>query len=269
VTRHLRLAALAALPGLLACSPSSGDRATPGPVGDAWVFVGDSITAQGWFWSAQSQLGATGLLVDQLTSAYTSQTGTTVSSAAANAAPGVVDVVTPVGKERIYPINSGVAHNRIADLDADAAARVTRYDPKLVVVEVGINDIMGGTGTSAFRASYDSFLGKVATESPIAAIVCLSVVLWGEQWTPGPPLAWNNGVASYDTIIPGYNDEIEGSCVAHGGTYVDVYGPMLTAESIQNTPAPGLPQGVLTLDHIHPTAAGQLIMSDAVRLAIN
>jgi lysophospholipase L1-like esterase len=264
MTRRLQLAALSAVVGLLACTPNS-----PLSVAQTWVFVGDSITTQGWFWSAQSQLHATGLLVDQLAEAYTSQFGTTLSGEAASASAGVVDVVTGKGPEQILPINSGVAHNQIADLDADATMRVTRYDPKLVVVQVGINDIGAGIGTRAFRTSYDSFLGKVAAGSPRAAIVCLSVVAWGEQWTSGPPIAWNNGVASYDTIIPVYNNEIEGSCVAHGGTYVDVYGPMLTAESMQNTPAPGLVQGVLTQDHVHPTAAGQLVMSNAVRLAVN
>jgi lysophospholipase L1-like esterase len=208
------------------------------------------------------------LLVDQLTAADTSQSGTT-DSGGANASRGGVDVVTATGTDHIYPINSGVPGNRIADLDANATMRVTRYDPKLVVVEVGINDIRTGVGTSAFRTSYDSFLGKVATGSPLPALVCLSVVAFGEQWTSGPPMAWSNSGESYDAIIPGYNNEIQGSCVAHGGIFVDVYGAMLTAESMQNTPAPGLLQGVLTQDRVHPTAAGQLVMSDAVRLAIN
>lgn len=237
--------------------------------GDRIVFVGDSITAEGWWGS--STVGGTGLAVDQINAQIpiiaaprfaTSTGGATVVSGASPAT--VLSVSTQAA---IDPVNSGVAGNKIANLAAAVASRVTDYNPQIIVVQVGINDVVAATGTGSFRTSYDSFLDQIRTWSSSVPIICLSVTLWGEQWASGP-LRWNNGPSSHDIDLPPYNTEVQASCTSHGGTYIDVYQAFLVAESIQNTPEPGIAEGVLTRDHIHPTAAGQLVMSNALMTQI-
>ncbi len=247
-------------------------------VGSKIVFVGDSITFQGWFGDSASLVGGTGLLVNQLSQPLVAKRGGTLAAGALRATvsvgsnPGAVSVVT--GGGQINAINSGVSQNKVADIEGAIAARITDYAPIGVVLEIGVNDCRGlnaGSPTPlvTFRASYDNILATVKATLPTVSIVCLSIFVVQEHWTASGGIHFTGN--PYDTgsttpSIEQYNTEIQASALAHGCTYVDIRTPAALAESIQNTPSPGAIDGILTgaADGIHPSPAGQLVMSNAV-----
>jgi lysophospholipase L1-like esterase len=207
------------------------------------VFAGDSITAFGWYTP----------LVDTILPATAGPTA------------------------RVNAINSGVPQNKVADIEGSVSSRITSYDPSVLVLEVGVNDCRGlntgrPTPLATFRASYDNILATTQVSNPTVKIVCIGILLVAEHWsaTPSPQITGNPyDEGSTTPSIDDYNAEIAASCAAHGGSYVDVRGAAAVAESTMNTPAPGAVDGVLTLpgDGVHPTAAGQLVMSKAAAAA--
>ncbi|MES2339286.1 MAG: GDSL-type esterase/lipase family protein [Pseudomonadota bacterium] len=258
--------------------------ATPIPVsaGTKIVVVGDSITFQGWFSDTESLVGGTGLLVNQLIpplrGARPGVLAGNASTLAAGAQIGRVGSVT--GGGQVAAINSGISQNKVADIEAAIPARITNYNPAVVIVEVGVNDNRGlnsgiPTPLATFRTSYDNVLATTLSTLPSVRIVCVSILLIQEHWATGPPPIFSGNPydvpsgGGFTPSITEYNTEIQGSCVAHGGTFIDVRTPAALAESTMNTPAPGAVDGVLTgaADGIHPSAAGQLIMSTAVAAA--
>lgn len=263
---------------------SSTAQAAPIPVhpGDPVVMVGDSITAQGWYSDTASLVGGTGLLVNQILPPLVGPRRAVVTGnvglVAAGARPSSVASVT--GGGQINAINSGVSGNKIGDIEAAIPARITNFSPKVVVIEVGVNDNRGlNTGVptplATFRASYDNVLATTISAIPTVKIVCIGIIFIQEKWATGPPPVFSGNpydVSSGGGFTPSiteYNTEVQGSCVGHGGTYVDVRTPAALQESISNTPAPGAVDGVLSLaaDGVHPSAAGQLVMSTAAAAA--
>jgi lysophospholipase L1-like esterase len=241
------------------------------------VFVGDSITADGWFDATQSDHGGANLLVQQLSQpTVTPRYGTLAPGASAGivAHGSTVGSVAPVtGGGQVYAINSGVAGNQIADIEAAIPARITNYNPAVVVMLIGINDCrgvpIGPTPLATFRASYDNILATVKSTLPSVQILCVGMFVLFELWASSPPPAHFSGNAldSGAGSIDNYNAQISASAVAHGFPYVDIRAPGGLAEAVQNTPEPGVNQGILTVDGIHPGAAGQLVLSTAVRAA--
>lgn len=197
------------------------------------MFVGDSITADGWFDENESIYGGTNLLVQQL-----------------EAARGDVDVV-----------NSGVGGDQIADIEAAVQTRIINHHPDVVILAVGVNDA-GATAPATFRASYDATLAAIQSGWPSAQIVCVGILLYREQWASSPPPAHFSG-NPLDSQVEDLNVEIEASAAAHGCTYVDTRTPAAAYEEGHNLPEPGAISGVLTVDGLHPNATGQRLMSDA------
>lgn len=231
-----------AVRGIYAPSPTG----TPVPkisvhTGSKILVVGDSLVANAWYDQAQSTVGGTNLLVQQLL-------------------PAVVTA-----------INSGVGGNQVADIDAAIAARITDYNPDVVIIDVGINDCrgvpIGPTPLATFRASYDHIITTVQATLPTVQIACVSLLLLFEKWasSPAPTHFSGNPLDSGAGSIDVYNGEIQASARVHGCVYIDVRAPAAIAEASQNTPEPGVASGVLTGDGLHPLAAGQLVMSTAAR----
>lgn len=184
---------------------------------DRVVFVGDSITENGWYAVAGGLIAQLGALGASLT-----------------------------------VINSGVSGNKVADLAAAVPARVTNYNPNVVVIFIGANDASAGTPPATFRASYDSLISKIVAFAPGVQIVCLSILCQGELWsTSGPSFAGN----AFDSTITSLNAEIAGAA-AGCATYVDIRTQGARYEAEVNTPAPGAASGFLTSDGLHPNATG-------------
>jgi len=135
---------------------------------------------------------------------------------------------------------------------------------------MGYNDLPAATPLAAFRASYDSILVGCRAECPNAQIMCISTFIGGaEQWQSGPlrwALASEFGISA--NYIENYNAQIAASAAFYGAAYVDVRTPALTYESLNNTPEPGTVIGPLTVDTIHPTNAGKLLMSNQAILQV-
>lgn len=209
---------------------SSAGRAGSGPIavhGAALVlFTGDSITAMNW-------MGVKGGLVDQINAQLASQAASPISV-----------------------VNTGVAGDTAAVLSAQVAARITSYNPDIIVIEEGIN---GESETpSQMGSDYASILDQIRAWSSTVPIVCVSILAYYEQWVPGPPPA---AIPAND-VTP-YNVALKAACDSFvNTTWQDNYGPFYVYESIHNAPAPGLASGVLLKDDRHPNPTGQLQMGD-------
>jgi lysophospholipase L1-like esterase len=223
--------------------------------GNLVVFVGDSITQAGWF-------SVAGGFVDQVNA----QIPTVIApryatlapgSAAATVAPGAAtaSVASVAIQNTIRTVNSGIAGNQTADIAAAVAARITNYNPDVVVLLIGINDITFGVPFGTTMTNYESILSQVRAWSTTVQIACLSVLFYGEQWAAGP--VWDNS-PTYDAPIDAVNAAVQALCTTYNATYVPVRPQALTYETINNAPAPGAPSGILTLDRFHPNANGQL-----------
>lgn len=244
------------------------------------LMLGDSLTAQGYFWSQQSQVGGTNLLVDQLSPVTVKQRFATVSGVPAKAT-GVLATVVPVALGgQINAINQGHGQKQIGDALANFSTWVAPFNPAVVVIEFGRNDVNPPlppfipTTLVSYRASYDAVIAQTQAAFPGVRIVCLSIFMDQEQWiTVGGVPTWNNlfdpppSNPTYTPSIVEFNVQTQQSCVNHGGTYIDLRAPALAVEAALNTPEPGSIVGPLTIDDTHPNAAGQSLISNAVRPA--
>ena len=234
--------------------------------GDTLVFVGDSLTALGWMDEAVADIQAA------IPQRYVG--AASVSDGTRGSVVGTPGTFTPIPYDAIVAVNSGVGQNRVANIEADITGRILQYGPTHVIVEVGRNDVnppvapFTPTTLVAFRASLDNILDTVLAADPTISITCLSIFTSGELWiTSGGQPAWNNYFdptpgSSYTPSIAEFDAQIQASCVAHGGTYIDLRGPALAYEAIHNVPEPGTATGTLTVDGTHPNAAGETMMSD-------
>lgn len=248
----------------------------PVTAGTTTVFCGDSLTAEGWFSDVESAVGGTNLLVDQLSSVTVQQwPGIVTNGALVSSATGEIgsNVAVPGGGQ-INAINSGHGQKQIGDCLANINSWILDFFPEVLVLEFGRNDVapplppFTPTTLISFRASYDAVLDQTLAMFPDCKFVCLSILCDGELWLPGP--VWNNffdpGTAEpgYTPSIVEFNQQIQESCIAHGGIYIDLRTPLLAFE-VANNPQPSTATGIATIDGTHPNASGQLLMSDEVR----
>lgn len=144
---------------------------------------------------------------------------------------------------------------------ANAQAAVKAYPPtsstKLMVIEIGTNDLTGNQGTSPitpsikFIPAYGSMIATLHKEAPQAKLVCISV--WSDPTV---------GSKKYDTAI-------QSDCIAAGGKYVSIIGTYQTAKN--HGPA-GLPEdwympGWKT-DTYHPNNAGQAAIATGIEAVL-
>ncbi len=225
--------------------------------GNKVVFVGDSITLAAWY-------AVTGGLVDQINAQiptvvaprYATLAG---GARAATLAPAAVAAtVAPVSiQSPIRVVNSGVSGDETANIDAAVAARITDYNPDVIVLLVGVNDVNLLESTAFITTHYGSILSQIRAWSPTVPIACLSILFIGELWGAGP--VWAN---AKDTALNDANTAIQGLCATYNATYIDARARALTYETVNNAPAPGAASGILTSDGIHPNATGKLQLGD-------
>lgn len=230
--------------------------ALPIVAGDRVHFCGDSITAFGWF-------GPTGGLVDQINATWPTPAMATIPGhctgtvATCTGTTGKAQLDQP-GKKAITVTSSGVVGNKAADIAAAVASRIVAFNPTKVVLEVVINDAIGGTDPTAFQASYDSIIAQTLAALPSVKFLCVSALCYGEQWLPGP--AW--GANSSDSNILALDAAIQAVVAKYSMSYVDLRAPLLVYEAANNTPQPGAVFGVVTADNTHPIiTSGQVLMS--------
>lgn len=222
--------------------------------GDKIVMFGDSITAGIGFgpWYAP--------WVTSVNATYTAAGTTLVSKPAAGpfVSPHRAGAVTtsPNLAPRNYSptiINKGVGGNKIVDLIARVNADVIAQSPTVVIIEEGINDVIGGTDVTTFGNNAVSLLNTITSGLPGVRLAWVSCLCYGEVYpdpTWGPP-------------INAINAKIQTAIAGAGGTYIDVRTPQQAYEAANNTPPPGVNMGILTNDSTHPNATGIPLMSTA------
>lgn len=130
---------------------------------------------------------------------------------------------------------------------------VIDLQPKAVVILAGINDIAENTGPIALTTT----MGNIASMAELAQAHAIKVILCAVL--PANHFPWRPTIAPADKVIA-LNKMIEAYAHAHHFTYVDFYTPMVDADK-------GL-DAKYTLDGVHPTPAGYLIMDTLVEKAI-
>lgn len=223
--------------------------------GDTAVFVGDSITQAGW-------MSVAGGLVDQINAQFPVVNRPRAGALRAGATPAVLApgarpaTLAPVATQaRITAINSGIAGNDTADIEAAVGPRITDHNPDVVVILIGINDVTFGVPLATIEVNYDSILSQIRAWSATVQIVCISILYYGEQWVAGP--AWDN-FPDFDSQIDAANDAIRDLCPLYDATFIDARADSLLYEATHNLPEPGERDGILTQDGLHPNETGQL-----------
>jgi lysophospholipase L1-like esterase len=218
-------------------------------------FVGDSITASGWY-------SETGGFVDQINAQiaafpsrryYSRVSGSGVGNGGGTSSA----IVMPVAASPIVVTASGVSGNTVADIATNVAARITNYNADINVILVGINDAILGTPYATFEASYTSMLSQVVAALPTRQIACCSVLCYGEQWQAGPD-PW--GPNLNDVQCANIDAKIALCTAAVGATYIDFRTTLGVWETQNNPGPPGAASGVFTSDGVHPLASGEVLM---------
>ena len=143
-------------------------------------------------------------------------------------------------------INRGFGGSMIADTTQHAGRIVVPYRPKLIVLYAGDNDVDGGHAPQQVLADFKTFVARVRSDLPDAAIAFVSIkpsVARARLW-PQMREA-NSEIAAW-------------AATQRRVHYVDVAAKMLDAEG---RPRPEL----LREDGLHMTAAGYAIWIDALR----
>lgn len=148
-------------------------------------------------------------------------------------------------------VNSGVSGDKIADIQAAVASRITAYGAQCLVMAIGVNDVRFSTGDSAFSTSFNATIDAAIAAQPSLKILSTGIFVNGED-LPG----------AVETDIANKNAIQLATMVRVGGTYADVHTPLVTWEGVNN---PGhAASGFLTADGFHPNAIGNSLISEWV-----
>jgi lysophospholipase L1-like esterase len=234
---------------------------------DIIVFVGDSITEQGWFNPAVAAIDAG--FVPRVSPGGR-------ATGAVGVATGKVASVTPTSfTPSLQVVNSGESGDGVQNIVANVATRITAFNPTLVVLEVGVNDCLGDTDLGLFTTDYNSILDQTIAANPGVKIMCVPIITIGEQWktVSGVP-QWNDKLVpppsnpTFTPWIDDYNAVIQAACTRVGANYVETRNEYLAYESTHNTPQIGSFDNVLTLplpsnpNGVHPNSAGQVFLGN-------
>ena len=137
---------------------------------------------------------------------------------------------------------------------------VINLKPKVVVILAGTNDIAGNTGPM----SDEDIEGNLATMSELAHAHQIKVVFSSITPVAGYHLANPNAIPQTSQRpverIHAINDWMKKYAADHGDVYLDYFSAM--------TDDKGLLRAELSMDDLHPTAAGYAIMAPLAEAAI-
>lgn len=130
---------------------------------------------------------------------------------------------------------------------------VINLKPKVVVILAGSNDIAGNTG----HTTYESIMDNIISMAELAKANKIQVVLC--KYLPVFKYPWKKGIKPAQKIIA-LNKLIEKYSLKNNIVLLDYFTPFANAENGQ--------KAELTLDGVHPNAAGYKIMEKATEEAI-
>jgi hypothetical protein len=137
-------------------------------------------------------------------------------------------------------INRGIDSFRISDLIRYADRLVTPYEPRLIVLHVGGNDVHGGKAPAEVLADFQSLVDVIHRKLPGTRILYSSITPGPGRWDEAPQRREANRlIREYAATQPTLG-------------FIDLWGAMLTAD--------GQPrEDIWVADRVHPNHAGYLI----------
>lgn len=150
-------------------------------------------------------------------------------------------------------INRGISGQTTPQMLVRFRQDVIDLQPKVVVILGGTNDIAGNTGPETLEEIEENLasMADLAHANGIRVVLCSILPAFDYPWEPGLTPA-----PKIDLI----NAWLRGYAMAKGYVYVDYHSAMKDAQD-------GLPK-TLSLDGVHPNAAGHAIMAPLVEAGI-
>ncbi len=130
---------------------------------------------------------------------------------------------------------------------------VIALQPRVVVILAGTNDVAGNTGPSTPEMIQDNFMAMADLATANGIRVVLASIL------PAADYPWRPGIDP-KPVIRSLNAWMRQYCAQKGYVYLDYYSAMVNADQ-------GMKQE-LTIDGVHPNAAGYAVMSPLAEKAI-
>ena len=148
-------------------------------------------------------------------------------------------------------VNSGVSGDKIADIQAAVASRITAYGAQCLIMAIGVNDVRFSTTDPNFSTSFNATIDAALAAQPSLKILSTGIFCNGED-IPN----------ASDTDIANKNAIQLATMVRVGGVYADVRTPLVAWEAVNN---PGhAVSGFLTQEGFHPNALGNTLISEWV-----
>ncbi|MBU1377169.1 MAG: SGNH/GDSL hydrolase family protein [Alphaproteobacteria bacterium] len=150
-------------------------------------------------------------------------------------------------------VNRGISGQTTPQMLARFQADVAALKPRAVHIMAGTNDVAGNTGPTSVDAIQNNVIAMVT----IAKANHMAVVL--ASIPPAKAFNWAPTLKPADQIR-GLNDWLKTYAAKEGLTYVDYYASLATPD--------GGMKPELTLDGVHPNAAGYVVMEPLTRAAL-
>jgi acyl-CoA thioesterase-1 len=150
-------------------------------------------------------------------------------------------------------INRGISGQTTPQMLIRFRPDVIALQPRVVVILGGTNDIAGNTGPSTPRMIEDNFASMAQLAKANNIRVVLASIL------PAADYPWKPGIDPVQEIRT-LNAWMRDYCTANGCTYLDYYSSLVDAQG-------GMKKN-LTIDGVHPNAAGYQVMAPLAEQAI-
>ena len=130
--------------------------------------------------------------------------------------------------------------------------KISAYDvnPKVIVLLIGGNDVLGGKSTESIFANYKKLIEDINTNLPETKIVWCSLTVLGEEW------------ARFNDTVKECNITIKEMATTYGCAFVDLYTPLCADGGDILRPE-------YTIEGVHLTHEGYLVVSEKINTAIN
>jgi lysophospholipase L1-like esterase len=151
-------------------------------------------------------------------------------------------------------VNRGISGQTTPQMLVRFRQDVVDLHPEAVVILAGTNDIAGNTGPSTQGMIEDNFKGMVEIAKANGIRVILASVL------PAAKYPWRLEVADVPTKIEALNAWLKDYCAQQKVTYLDYWSAMAGPDG-------GMKPGI-SIDGVHPNAAGYAIMEPLAEAAI-
>ncbi len=151
-------------------------------------------------------------------------------------------------------VNRGISGQTTPQMLVRFRQDVVALHPEAVVILAGTNDVAGNTGASTLGMIEDNFRSMTEIAKANGVRVVLASVL------PAAAYPWRPSVADPAGKIEALNAWIKGYCAQEKLTYLDYWTAMAGPDG-------GMKPGI-SLDGVHPNAAGYAIMEPLAEAAL-